>query len=92
MALRLLYLVFLRVTQLIRLLRRDGNDLAVVVVMLRPEVTVLRRQVSRPALQPASSVPVRRRSHRSPAVVAHQSAKASFEQGSHTRFSAARAI
>ncbi len=53
MALRLLYLVVLRVTQLIRLLRRDGNDLAVEVVMLRPEVTVLRRQVSRPALQPA---------------------------------------
>jgi len=52
MALRFLYLVFLRVTQLIQLLGRDGDDLAVEVLMLRHEVAVLRRQVSRPALQP----------------------------------------
>lgn len=53
MALRLLHLVFLRVTQLIRLLRLDGDGLAIEVVMFRHEVAVLRRQVSRPALQPA---------------------------------------
>ena len=53
MALRLLYLLLLRVSRLIRLSRLDGEDLVVEVVMLRREVAVLRRQVSRPALQPA---------------------------------------
>lgn len=53
MALRFLYLLFLRVTQLVRLSCRDGDQLAVEVVMLRHEVGVLRRQVSRPALQSA---------------------------------------
>ena len=60
MALRFLYLVFLRVTQLIQLLGRDGDDLAVEVLMLRHEVAVLRRQVSRPALQPPDRGPAGR--------------------------------
>ena len=53
MALRFLYLCLLRVSQLIRLSRIDGDDLAIEVVMLGHEVAVLRRQISRPALQPA---------------------------------------
>jgi hypothetical protein len=53
MALRFLYLFFLRVTQLVRLACRDQEALAVEVVVLRHEVAVLRRQVTRPALQPA---------------------------------------
>jgi putative transposase len=53
MALRFLYLLFLRVSQLIRLSRLDSEDLVVEVVMLRREVAVLRRHVGRPALQPA---------------------------------------
>ena len=48
MALRFLYLLFLRVSQLIRLSRLGGEDLVVEVVMLRREVAVLTRQVSRP--------------------------------------------
>ena len=61
MALRCLYLVFLRATQLIRLWWRDGDDLAIEAVMLRHEVVVLRRQVSRPALQPADGTDEHRR-------------------------------
>jgi hypothetical protein len=53
MALRFLYLLLLRVTQLIRLAPRDPDDLAVEVVMLRHEAAVLRRRVNRPALCPA---------------------------------------
>jgi len=53
MALRFLYLLFLRVGQLIRPSRLDSEDLVVEVLMLRREVAVLHRQVSRPALQPA---------------------------------------
>jgi len=53
MALRFLYLFFLRVAQLIRLSGLDREKLAVEVVMLRHEVAVLRRQVNRPTLQPA---------------------------------------
>jgi len=48
MALRFLYLCLLRVSQLIRLSRIDGDDLAIEVVMLGHEVAVLRRQISRP--------------------------------------------
>jgi transposase InsO family protein len=53
MAFRFLYLLFVRVIQLIRLSWRDQDDLAIEVVMLRHEVSVLRRQVDRPALRPA---------------------------------------
>ena len=53
MALSFLYRAFVRVLQLIRLTRRADTDLAIEVVMLRHEVAVLRRQVHRPALQPA---------------------------------------
>jgi hypothetical protein len=48
-----LYRAFCRVLKLIWLIGRSDTDLAIEVVMLRHEVTVLRRQVHRPALQPA---------------------------------------
>ena len=48
-----LYRAFCRALQLIRLIYRGDTDLAVEVVMLRHEVAVLRRQVYRPALEPA---------------------------------------
>jgi RNA polymerase subunit RPABC4/transcription elongation factor Spt4 len=47
------YRAFCRALQLIRPIYRGDTDLAVEVVMLRHEVAVLRRQVYRPALQPA---------------------------------------
>jgi putative transposase len=53
MALSFLYLGFVRVLQLLRLQRYDAADLAIEVIVLRHEVAVLRRQVSRPALRPA---------------------------------------
>jgi putative transposase len=53
MTLSFLYLAFCRALQLIRLVGRSDTDLAVEIVMLRHEVTVLRRQVHRPALEPA---------------------------------------
>ena len=53
MALSFLYRAFCRVIQMIRLACRKDTDLAVEVVILRHEVAVLRRQVHRPALQPA---------------------------------------
>ena len=53
MTLSFLYRAFCRVLQLIRLICRSGTDLAVEVVMLRQEVAVMRRQVRRPALDPA---------------------------------------
>ncbi len=53
MTLSLLYRVFCRVLQLIRLICRSNVDLAVEVVILRHEVAVLRRQVHRPTLEPA---------------------------------------
>jgi len=52
-ALSFLYRAFCRVLQLIRFSRRKDADLAIEVVILRHEVTVLRRQIHRPALQPA---------------------------------------
>ncbi len=48
-----LYRAFCRVLQLIRLVGRRETDLAIEVVILRHEVAVLRRQVHRPALEPA---------------------------------------
>jgi hypothetical protein len=48
-----LYRAFCRVIQLIRLICRSDTELAVEVVILRHEVAVLRRQVHRPALDPA---------------------------------------
>ena len=53
MALSFLYLAFVRILQLLRLLRRDRNELAIEVVILRHEVAVLRRRVDRPALRPS---------------------------------------
>ena len=53
MALSFLYIAFVRVLQVVRLSRGDQQDLAIEIVMLRHEVVVLRRQVTRPALQPA---------------------------------------
>jgi putative transposase len=50
-ALSFLYLAFVRVLQLIRLSGRRQEDLAIEVVILRHEVAVLRRQVTRPALR-----------------------------------------
>jgi putative transposase len=52
MALSFLYLAFVRTLELLRLCRRNNEDLAVEVVILRHEVAVLRRQVERPALHP----------------------------------------
>ena len=53
MTLSFLYRAFCRVLQLIRLISRRDTDLAIEVVILRHEVAVLRRQVHRPALEPA---------------------------------------
>ena len=44
---------FVRILQLVRLSRSEQQDLTIEIVMLRHEVAVLRRQVARPALQPA---------------------------------------
>jgi putative transposase len=52
MALSFPYLAFTRILQLLCLSRRDDDDLAIEVVMLRHEVAVLRRQFTRPSLQP----------------------------------------
>ena len=54
MTLSFLYRAFCRVVQLIRLTVRKEADLAAEVVVLRHEVAVLRRQVHRPALEPAN--------------------------------------
>ena len=51
MALSFLYLGFIRVAQLVKLLRAENSELAIEIVVLRDEVAVLRRQVIRPALQ-----------------------------------------
>ena len=51
MTLSFLYLGFIRVAQLVKLLRDEKSELAIEVVMLRHEVAVFRRQVTRPALR-----------------------------------------
>jgi transposase InsO family protein len=53
MALSFFYIAFVRLLQLVQLSRGDQEELAIEVVMLRHEVSVLRRQVVRPALRPA---------------------------------------
>ena len=53
MALSFLYLAFARILQCCALSRRDSGDLTIEIVMLRPEVGILRRQVARPALRPS---------------------------------------
>jgi len=53
MALSFLYVAFVRILQLLRLLQRDNRELAVEVVALRHEVAVMRRQMARPALRPS---------------------------------------
>jgi hypothetical protein len=45
MVLCFLYLAFSSVAQLVRLFCRAQDDLAIEIVILRPEVAVLRRQV-----------------------------------------------
>jgi transposase InsO family protein len=53
MAPSFLYLAFTRILQLVHLGQRDGDELAIEIVMLRHEVAVLRRQLVRPALRPS---------------------------------------
>lgn len=45
MAPSFLYLAFVRMLHLLRLFRRDNEELAIEVVMLRHDVAVLRRQL-----------------------------------------------
>jgi putative transposase len=61
MALSFLYLAFTRILQLVRLGRRDSDELAIEIVMLRHEVAVLRRQVVRPSLRPSDRALLDRR-------------------------------
>ena len=56
MALSFLYLAFVRNLELLGLVRHDSEELAVEVVIVRHEVTDLRRRVARPALRRHSGV------------------------------------
>jgi len=53
MALSFLYLALVRVLQLVSVRRSDPAELAIEVVILRHEISALRRQGARPALGPA---------------------------------------
>ena len=53
MALSFFYQAFCRLLGIIRRLGRERSELAIEIAMLRHEVAVLRRQIARPALQPA---------------------------------------
>ena len=53
MALSFHYEAFIRLPQLLRLRRRDRDELTVEVVMIRHGVAVLRRHLGRPALRPS---------------------------------------
>jgi hypothetical protein len=51
-ALSFLYMASVRLLQVLRLCRTDRDELAIEVVLLRHEVSILRRQVERPAMRP----------------------------------------
>ncbi len=53
MALSFLYQAFCRLLAILRRIGRERSDLAVEIAMLRHEVSLLRRQIARPALHPA---------------------------------------
>jgi hypothetical protein len=53
MALSFLYQAFCRLLAVIRRLGRERSELAIEIALLRHEVAVLRRQIARPALEPA---------------------------------------
>ena len=57
-ALSFFYVAFVRILQLLRLRRDDRDELAIEVIMLRHEVSVLRRQRVRSALEPANRAPL----------------------------------
>ena len=70
-ALSFLYVAFVRMLEMVRLRWRDRDQLAVEVVVLRHQVAVLGRQVTRPACRPGDRailtafsrlLPARRRS------------------------------
>ena len=60
MTLSFLYLAFVRILQLFKLLRAENSDLAIEVVMLRHELAVLRRQVTLWVPKTSSEVPTQR--------------------------------
>ena len=54
MTLSFLYVAFVRLLQLLRLRRRERDELGIEVVMLRHELAVLRGQMGHPLLRPAA--------------------------------------